>query len=104
MRVLTIVVFVALCLGANCAGCPVTPTPLPDSGTTPGDAPSSATCQAMCANLLDKKCEEAVKKGVDKCVETCTQIVSSGSVNLDINCVASATTTSEVQKCGVRCK
>jgi hypothetical protein len=130
MRYLILASLLVFSFGVNCAGCPPTPTPIPDAGvvTTP-DAPvavivpdasapvtvvdaistsdvvvAQTPCQKMCANLLALQCEEAVKNGVAKCVETCDRVSSSGIVTLNVTCVIPAQSKTEVQKCGVRCK
>lgn len=118
MRVLLAVVFVLFGLGANCAGCPPTPTPTPvsdgsisDSSTPSDPTPSPVRpdvlltrCQQMCLNLNGLGCAESVKYGLIKCGETCEHVLSSGIINLNINCVISAASKAEVQKCGIKCQ
>ena len=77
------------------AGCPnkPTPTPSPDSGSTP----SATVYEAACANLITWGCSEGL---ADNCVETLQKTQERGLVDMKPSCLASAKSVGDVQACG----
>lgn len=97
-----------LLLLVGCSNCgpvptPAKPVPIPGPIPTPPPAPDGpATCAALCDRMKALGCDAGVmtKEG-NSCEKICLNIVDSGVIKLDLECMVRSRSCNEMDQCDI---